>query len=483
MFRDIIFFLTLLFFTPSYAFAQVVITEIMYDLEGSDAGREWIEIKNEGGVLIDFSEKVGANYRWRVSKTSGNHQIIPFQGGNGVAHLGLAVIALDPTKFLEDWPNFSGILLKSSFNSFNNTGEAISIKDTLNDTVSDTVTYSSELGANGDGNSVQKINGNWLAALPTPGAANNNETAENGPQQNENIPPAQSESWIIGAHVSEPKQAITVDAGAMKQIALAGADAVFNGVIYGFEKEIISNGRFVWSFGDGSIKEGNLIAHMYRYPGEYVVILDGSSGAYSASDKILMTVIPADIFIDSVGAYDDFFISLKNDTKHEINLEGWVLRSGSAHFVIPSNTFIVPAKNLRFAPNITRLSPNSEVALLYPNGNIASVYNINAAEDKISVIVAPKPLQYESEIKKFSPPIFDTPDIDENFISNENSKEFIAEDAQTAALVSADLGNVSDIRWLAMLVILLAISIGSIFFFRKDKSPAEQFEIIEEKNK
>lgn len=41
-----IFLLLLLIFIPFPLFAQVVINEIMYDLEGSDDGREWVEIKN-----------------------------------------------------------------------------------------------------------------------------------------------------------------------------------------------------------------------------------------------------------------------------------------------------------------------------------------------------------------------------------------------------------------------------------------------------
>ena len=41
-----------LFIVPQWAAAQVVISEIMYDLEiGSDSGREWIKLFNPGSIL------------------------------------------------------------------------------------------------------------------------------------------------------------------------------------------------------------------------------------------------------------------------------------------------------------------------------------------------------------------------------------------------------------------------------------------------
>jgi hypothetical protein len=39
---------------PSIVCAQMVITEVMYDVEGTDSGREWIEIQNIGTENIDL---------------------------------------------------------------------------------------------------------------------------------------------------------------------------------------------------------------------------------------------------------------------------------------------------------------------------------------------------------------------------------------------------------------------------------------------
>ncbi|MCR4281332.1 MAG: lamin tail domain-containing protein, partial [Candidatus Kaiserbacteria bacterium] len=47
---------------PFTASAQVVISEIMYDLEtGSDSGREWVEVFNSGGSSVNLTD-------WKVSE-------------------------------------------------------------------------------------------------------------------------------------------------------------------------------------------------------------------------------------------------------------------------------------------------------------------------------------------------------------------------------------------------------------------------------
>jgi hypothetical protein len=65
----------------------------------------------------------------------------------------------------------------------NTTGETLSLKDSAGNT-SYTVTYDPTLGANDDGNSLQKYNGSWLAADETAGSSNTN--ADNSSSDEEN---------------------------------------------------------------------------------------------------------------------------------------------------------------------------------------------------------------------------------------------------------------------------------------------------------
>ena len=165
---SLILFLIFLFTPRYFSFADIgagmQINEIMYDLKtGSDDGREWVEVFNNSNVPVDIS-----NYRFFENDT--NHKLKLIQGDANIPPQGYAVIVSDPVKFKIDYPNFSGIIFDSAF-SLNNTGEALAIKDQDLHVV-DEYTYNSSTGGAGDGNSLQKINGAWIGALPTPGAQN-----------------------------------------------------------------------------------------------------------------------------------------------------------------------------------------------------------------------------------------------------------------------------------------------------------------------
>jgi len=161
--RGLVFFLSLLFAMPSSAFAQVVITEIMYDPVGADTGREWIEVQNTGSEPVDLS-------RYRLFENATNHKVA------GIIPAGAyGVIADNPTKFKTDWPSYAGLLFDSAF-SLSNTGETFELRgasSTLGhsptgEAVADSVSYSSGQGGS-DGNSLNREGGSWVSRKPTPG--------------------------------------------------------------------------------------------------------------------------------------------------------------------------------------------------------------------------------------------------------------------------------------------------------------------------
>jgi hypothetical protein len=152
-----------IFLLPSVASASVVISEIMYDLPGTDTGREWIEIHNTGRGDVDLTG-------WKLFEAATNHSLNNINGGNTLVADGYAIIADDTTQFLVDWPSFSGQLFDSSF-SLSNSGEALSLKDSGSVAV-DGVTYDTSLGGAGDGNTLSLLDSSWVAQAASPGATN-----------------------------------------------------------------------------------------------------------------------------------------------------------------------------------------------------------------------------------------------------------------------------------------------------------------------
>lgn len=157
MVREVVVLAVLL---PLPAAAQVSITEIMYDLpEGSDSGREWIEVYAHESIDLTTLKLV---------ENGSNHVIKASSGSGSIANGQFAVIADNPTKFAADNPSYAGLVFDSAF-SFNNDGESLSIA--TGDGVIDEVVYTNA-SANGNGDSLQRSPGSvqFDAGIPTPGA-------------------------------------------------------------------------------------------------------------------------------------------------------------------------------------------------------------------------------------------------------------------------------------------------------------------------
>ncbi|MBX4216032.1 PKD domain-containing protein [Candidatus Parcubacteria bacterium] len=156
------------------------------------------------------------------------------------------------------------------------------------------------------------------------------------------------------------------------RIAIVGADITFEGKALGINKESLEGARYIWNFGDGARKEGKIVAHAYKYPGDYVVVLDVSSGYYSASDRANVRVENSKLVISRAGGG---FVELSNGSGAELDLSAWLLHAGDSSFAFPEHTMIGGGKKLVIADETSGLSSNAAVVeLLYPNGTLAYRY-------------------------------------------------------------------------------------------------------------
>ncbi|HPN54733.1 MAG TPA: lamin tail domain-containing protein [Candidatus Moranbacteria bacterium] len=166
----------LLFIWPVVGWAtdgNLLITEIMYDPDGSDTRREWIEIYNQTDQPVDLSG-------WKFFESDTNHGLTLMQGSFVLPAYGYVVIAENATKFLEEYAGFSGNLLDSSF-SLSNEGEELAIKNKTGEIVAQ-ASYSKDSGGNDNGFSLElDEDGFWRQSyvlLGTPGEENSVENKE-----------------------------------------------------------------------------------------------------------------------------------------------------------------------------------------------------------------------------------------------------------------------------------------------------------------
>ena len=118
---------------------------------------------------------------------------------------------------------------------------------------------------------------------------------------------------------------------------VAGADVVLGGSALGFKKEPLENAKYLWNLGDGSYKEGKNIRHIYKYPGNYIAVLNVSSGDISASDRVNIKVIPNELQI--IDAKNEF-IKLKNKSGVILDISGWFLKAGGVTFKFPDYSLV-----------------------------------------------------------------------------------------------------------------------------------------------
>ena len=374
---------------PLYARAQVFITEIMYDIEGTDTGREWIEVQNTGSTTVDLST-------WKLFEANTNHKITAV-GDFSLLSQGFAIIADNADKFKIDNPAYSGLLFDSTY-SLGNEGETLILRDsTLAD--SDAVTYSPAVGGQGDGTTLQKSATGWIAALPTVGtqttatesfhpsvetggsgggSGNSTESASGNSATGTAATDSQagtdltevgdasgtteSVSAIPSTHSSQSVATISRDiedlqvTSGRSRLGFVGAPLTFEAKIK-VAKHIPINqtGEYpvgTWSMGDGTEYTGQSISHTYLFPGDYIVILNATYAGITAVSKTKVKIVEPEVSLD----FDlSGYTKISNLSNVELNVGGWILESESSRFLIPKDTLIAKHSFIKLAGRVTHI--------------------------------------------------------------------------------------------------------------------------------
>ncbi|MEK7575762.1 MAG: PKD domain-containing protein [Patescibacteria group bacterium] len=273
-----------------------------------------------------------------------------------------------------------------------------------------------------------------------------------------------SQSTTVVDLLEEPQ--IYANAGEDKTI-VAGADIEFRGQALGLKKEPLDNARYLWSFGDGATKEGQNVLHSYKYPAEYIVTLDVSSGKYSASDRVMVKVVPNKI---SISEATSEFIKLKNGSDATLDISGWFLKGNGILFKIPENTFIktnaeVPISSL--VSGINTINTNSEILFLYPNGSMAFSYTAQRPEIVFSQ-EAQKPQEKSKTEKK---------DDNQLDIITESSQLESVPVQQTASIIDSISEDSWEMeKWLFVIFGVGFIGGAGVIFLRRNFSKDKKIE-------
>lgn len=468
----VLFFGLVLFVLAKTAFASIVISEIMYDPDGSDTNREWLELYNNGSSDVDISG-------WKLFEADTNHGLSSYSGGTSIASDGYVVITVDPATFLSEWST-SVPLFDSSFSLINSGGETLSIKNSSLSVV-DTVTYDPTVGANNDGKSLQLVSGSWVAANATPGAINTN-TSTTTPVTTDTSEDEINETTDQQTTTTDADGNVTTTETVKKETmwsvditapayGTAGVPVTFNAMAYTNEGNEVHPGLFKWNMGDGSSYDqrdsGDLI-HTYMYAGTYVVTLEyyryGSFMSLPGEvfTRINFTVHPDSFEIKPARTVNGLLdVSINNKGSTEVIMDGWTLRGKIHTYTFPKwsialggNTITVTGYTSGFTENDTQT-----LSLVDPSGTVIASY------PAVVLMPSQKKTSYASAVATTSTSKNQTiqnnqSDTDEKNIESYSSDHLSAEVSRAHTSIS---------MWWVTAIALILLGMGSVLYIRREK--------------
>ena len=473
------------------AFAEVVISEIMYNPAGTDTNREWVELHNNGTETVNvLSGRASTDWRFDDGSTSLHY----INDSLEIPADGYAIITNDKNTFNIEYPNVS--LVADTSMTLDNSG-MVKIWDGSDPRVLvASYSYSSTQGADNDGNSLQFDGTAWCSASPTAGlensscdtgggnqndtggGSNGNNTGGDATGDNNSGGGGSTTEKTSNTKPKVPEVLIIKTKITAKNTGFVNMPINFKGETMFSNGQNIFSGRYLWNFGDGDSRQ-NLVTnnekftHTYYYPGDYTVILEHYPDFFAenpdAVSKLDIQIAQSAVYISSVGNEQDFFVELTNNSDFDADISTWSLSNGNRNFYFPKNTIIPVKKKMKVSSRITGFTINDKnnLKLLSPIGEIVFDYNIPIVTKKIS-----------------KPVILEKSNVEKSIQNNLNPDDFKIEDADLSASVVNSNRSYSILGALFW-ILLISLSILSVWFLRKrssgfTKSKEDEFELLDE---
>lgn len=487
--RIILLFVGVFFFlSGKVVLANVSINEIMYNAEGADV--DWVEIYNNENSDFDVS-----TLNLLVSNSTSNHGITKYFGSE-ILHkgdFGIIVASSQIESFVSKFGN-SFNLFTSSFSLPNISGdETAKIEINIGDKNSpiDSVSYKTSQGADGDGNSLQLINGTWKSSTPTPGIKNNTTAVTSVVTGSVATSGISSLGQLTEQSATETKTKVievpTIKAKIVtKSLAFVGIPFEIKPSLIGYSGETLRYGKCFWNFGDGDSKEQinsfDKFLHTYSYPGEYTISLEYNTNYYSddipsATNEMVINVVPLSVSISKTGDEKDFFIELSNNSDYKIDISRWIILSLDKKFILPKNTILPDKGKIILSPQITNFTINDKknLKLEKPTGEVVFTYGVSL-DKQIK--------QSDKIVSSFSnATVYNKINLDKNN-SIEKDDMQIGDSDLLAGVSKSETGDGNNSSWFfAGFIILLSVSSIVLYFIRRRKVAStlgNDFEILDE---
>jgi hypothetical protein len=361
---------------PCVTRASVHISEIAWMGSPDNANAEWMELWNDGSETLDLSG-------WTLVATDGQPSI-DLTGSIGPnAYFLLERTSDDTVPGVPADQIYTGAL--------GNAGEVLELHD-ASGAVMDTVDGSENWALGGDNDrklTMQRTNGGWVTAEPTPRRSNAQSDDTNFLAAQEvaadTAAAEQNDSGGTDVAVAAPSKkavavaqpltpALTLEIGRDRTVP-AGVPLTLSATTRREGGVALNLNDVRWNFGDGATAAGAAVKHTYAYPGDYVVVAHATRPqvrpSLVADDRLVVHVVPLELH---VSAADVLSLEVTNESVDEIDLSQFALTAGKDVFRVPSGTVLLPKATVRFPATITKLVVTDpyQVGIFTPGGKLVA---------------------------------------------------------------------------------------------------------------
>jgi len=164
--------------------------------------------------------------------------------------------------------------------------------------------------------------------------------------------------------------------------------------------------NYVWNFGDGMSQAGEKVEHIYKYTGNYNVILNGVCSNWRAVSRTVVKIVEAKL---SMNKKEDGAIELSNQGNYEINLFNWKVSAGNLNYSFPMDTIISAGKAVTFPAEYLKIPTASNDVILADafgkeRGKTGLKTLASGVIDSERVITVADFEKFAVEYKKLTPP-------------------------------------------------------------------------------
>jgi len=376
--KNCVIFLVLIFSCARIAYANVFINEVQI----APTEERFVELYNSGSSSVDLTDwyiqrktSTGSDFGTLVSKTYFNGKSIPAGEYFVISRSSLSnsdivypSLTLTESNTIQLKNSNQDLVSKIGWGSVSDCGSVCAPNPT-------------------QGKSIGRTSGgSWVIGSKTPGISNEEPSNNSSSDIVSSSSDTSTDSTVYSDTSTKTNTAILKITTKIvsPKVVVAGIPFSLSSLTTTNKGETYMVGRFVWNFGDGmniEKKVADPFEYTYDYPGDYVLSLSYFDNYFSkipeAINKLLIKVVPSDIYISSVGNDTDPYIEIYNKSNYEIALSGWIITAGERSFTFPEGTTIMQGKKIKLSSKITGFNgedikyivitnPNKEVVTTYP---------------------------------------------------------------------------------------------------------------------